>query len=154
MPVSTQVVTAVRTWLLADDQEAVGLISRLGDADAQVYGLLLQAVLSRAAGRRFAAGYNDGDVIRYVAKVRAGTDVRTQDLDLDPKAAEAVLRHALGKATPLDADAQTQMRALMALLTVMLSELALDESDLDSLLAEARAHTDRWLAQSTPDGGT
>jgi len=150
MPVSNQVVAAAKALLLGNSEESAVLTLRLSDADAQVYGLLLQAVLSLAAGRRFVSGYNDGDVIRYVAKVRAGTDARIQDLDLAPKAAEAVLRHALGKPTPLETDAQTQMRALMALLTVVLDDLELEEPGLDALLAEGRVHADRWLSNSPP----
>lgn len=151
MPVSEQVVAAVRA-LLVDDDHAVKLAARLNDSDAHVYGLLLQAVLSLAAGRRFASGYNDGDVIRYIAKVRLGTDVRAEDLGLDPKAAEAVLRHALGKETAFGDEAPTQMRAVMALLTVLLSELELDGPGLDSLLAEARQHANHWLSKSTAGG--
>lgn len=146
MPVTDQVMGAARAYLWDDLQEATALTSRLSDADAHAYALLLQAILSLAAGRRFASGYNDGDVIRYVAKVRTGTDVRTEDLELDPKTAEAVLRHALGTVTPLETDAQTQMRAVMALLTVMLSELSLDESDIEEFLVEARKLTDQWMS--------
>lgn len=146
MPVSDQAMGAARAYLLGDIQTATAFASPLSDADAHAYALLLQAVLSLAAGRRFSSGYNDGDVIRYVAKVRTGTDVRTEDLGLDPKVAEAVLRHALGTATPLETDAQTQMRAVMALLTVVLSELSLNDSDIEEFLVEARKLTDQWMS--------
>lgn len=137
---------AAKAYFMGDDQGAAALTIRLSDADARAYALLLQAVLSLAARRRFAPDCNDGDVIRYVAKVRIGTDARTEDLDLDPKAAEAVLRHALGTPTPLEADAQTQMRAVMALLTVVLSELDLDESGIDEFLDGARKLAGRWMS--------
>lgn len=146
MPVTDQVMGAARAYLGDDLQKAAALTSRLSDADAHAYALLLQAVLSLAAGRRFAPGYNDGDVIRYVAGVRTGTDSRAEDLDLDPKAAEAVLRHALGRATLLETDAETQMRAVMALLTVVLSELSLDEPGLEALLGEAGKLADQWMS--------
>lgn len=154
MPVSDQVALATRALLLGNDQETVAITSGLGDAEMSAYDALLQAVLSLAAGQRFASGYTDGDVIRYVARVRAGTAVRAQDLDLDPTATEAVLRGSLGQPTPAVSDSQTRMRAILALLTTVMSELELNEPDIGSLLAKARALADGWLVQSAArDGG-
>ncbi|MBO0803006.1 MAG: hypothetical protein J2P25_08025 [Nocardiopsaceae bacterium] len=138
--------TAVRALLMADDDLGASAISRLGDADMQAYDALLQAVLAVAAGQRFADGYTEGDVIRYVARVRAGTDVRTEDMDLDPKTGEAMLGHALGKPAPHDPGPQIRLRASLALLTVILGDLKLSEPALDALLTDARTIADRWLA--------
>lgn len=150
MPVSGQAEATVRAWLLGNDQEAVSLTTQMTDSDMQAYDALLQALLSLAAGRRFASGYTDADVIRYVARVRAGTDVRAEDLELDPKATETVLRHALGQPTIPDADSQTRIRAVLALLTAILSELRLTEFDLGSLFAEAQYLVDGWFTEPSP----
>jgi hypothetical protein len=148
MPVSDQAVMAAWALLLGDTQEAAALIEKLGDADMLAYELLLQAVLSLVAGQRFAPSYADGDVIRFIARIRAGTDVRIQDLNLDPKAAEAVLRQALGQPVSVVKDGQSRMRAIVALLTTMLDESSLTQVDLDPLLAKARELADGWLLET------
>lgn len=150
MRVSEQVAAAAKAWLLDDIPWATALLSQMSDADARAYALLLQAALSLAAGRLFASGYTDGEVIRYVAKVRAGNTVRLTDLDLDPKAAEAVLRHALGKPGASEMGAQTHMQALMALLTVVLDDLDLGEAGVSFLVADAKAQAERWLSDPAP----
>lgn len=147
MSVTDQAGEVARAMLLGNDQEAISLTARMTDSDLRAYDALLQALLSLAAGRRFASGYSDADVIRYVARVRAGTDVRAEDLELHPTAAETVLRHALGQPTMPDADPEMRIRAVLALLTTMLSELELTEFDLGSLFAEAQALLDSWFTE-------
>jgi hypothetical protein len=129
-----------------DEQDAITTVSRLTDADMPGYEMLTQAVLAQAVARRFASGYTDGDVVRFVARARAGTPVRDEDMALDPLAAETTLRRALGQDVPAVKDPMTRNRCVMALLTITISELELEEQGAGALLAEARARADQWLS--------
>src|SRR6516162_7028352 len=100
MAVTEGEVAALRALLLGDEQDYLPLTARLTDDEMRSYELLLQATLALAATRRFAAGFSDAGLIRYVARVRAGTAERAEDMALDPLATEAVLRHALGQDAP------------------------------------------------------
>jgi hypothetical protein len=119
----------------------------LTDADMPAYEFLLQAALALAATRRFTPGYSGGDLIKYVARIRAGTADRAEDMDLDPLATEATLRRALGQPAAGVMDPWARLRSTVALLTVLFSDLALGESRVNALLTEARGLADRWLSQ-------
>jgi integrase len=97
MQVSDRQATALRALLAGTGQEAASAAARLTDEDMRAYELLLQASLTLTSRQRFASGYTSGDVIRCIARVRAGTPARSEDMDLDPLAAEALLRRALGQ---------------------------------------------------------
>jgi hypothetical protein len=144
MAVTDEELAALRALLLGGEQDYLPLTARLTDDDMWPYELLLQATLALAATRRFAAGFTEGNLIRYVARVRAGTAERAEDMALDPLAAEAVLRRALGQDAPYVTDPWTRLRSVVALLTVLFGDLALAESSVDGLLAEARTLADRW----------
>jgi hypothetical protein len=100
-----------------------------------------------AATRRFTPGYSGRDLIRYVARIRAGTADRAGDMDLDPLATEAVFRRALGRSVPSVTDPWMRLRSTVALLTVLFSDLDLGGSHVDALLTEARGLADQWLSQ-------
>jgi hypothetical protein len=148
MPVTDQHVAALRALILDDERRFIPLTAQLTDDDMLAYELLLRAALALAAARRFASGFSHGDLIRYVARLRAGTADRAEDMDLDPLAAEATLRRALGQPAPAVSDPRTRLRSTVALLTVVVGDLALGESRADALLVEARILANRWLAES------
>lgn len=150
MRVSDQQMAAVRALIVGDEHDFVPLTAGLADTDMHPYQLLLDAALALAAARRFGSGFTEGELIRYVARVRAGTAERAEDTDLDPLATEATLRRALGQPAPHIEDPWTRLRSVVALLTVLVSDLALDQAGMDGLLAEARALADRWLTESVP----
>jgi hypothetical protein len=147
MPVTEQQLAAVRALILGDSSDFIRVGGQLTDADMYGYELLLQASLSVAARRRFSSGYSDGDLIRYVARIRAGTGNRAEDMDLDPLATETTLRHALAQPVPYIHDPVTRLRSSMALLTVLVSDLGLEESGVDHLLGAARPLAERWHSE-------
>jgi hypothetical protein len=138
MQVTAQQLAAVRALMLGDSPGFIRLGQHLTDTDMNACELLLQATLSVAASRRFSPGCSDGDLIRYVARIRAGTADRAQDLDLDPLATETTLRHALGQPVSYLKDPPTRLRSSMALLAVLASDLGLKEPGIDDVLTEAR----------------
>lgn len=139
---------AARALIAGDEHDFVRLTTRLADADMYPYQLLLEAALALTATRRFGS-FTDGELIRYVARIRAGTPGRAEDMDLDPLAAEAALRRALGQPAPGDGDPWMRLRSVVALLGVLVSDLELDEAGVDGILAEARTLADRWIAEQS-----
>lgn len=147
MPVADQQLSALRAQIAGDEQRFCRARTQLADADMQSYELLLQTVLSLAAGRRFASGYSASDVIQYAARVRAGTGERDEDMALDPRSAEATLRYALGQTVEYVKDPYTRLRCALALLTTLLIDLDLHDDEVDALLSDATSLANRWLAE-------
>jgi hypothetical protein len=133
----------LRALLAEPQQETLDRARQLTDADMPAFEALLEVAVSVAASQRFAAGYTDGDVIRYVTRIRAGTGLRDEDMALDPAATEATLRRALGKPVPAVTDPWARLRASVALLTVLASDLDLDEPAVEALLSRARTILDQ-----------
>jgi hypothetical protein len=138
MLVTDQAFQVLRALLAEPEQETLNRARQLADADMPAFEALLETAVSVAACQRFAAGYTDGDVIRYVARIRAGTSFRDEDMALDPMATEATLRRALGKPVPAITDPWARLRANVALITVLASDLDLDDPAAEALLAQAR----------------
>ena len=128
---------AARALIAGDEHDFVRLTTRLADADKYPKQLLQEAALTLIATRRFGS-FTDGELIRYVARIRAGAPGRAEDMDLDPLAAEAALRRALGQPAPGTGDPWMRLRTVVALLRVLVSDLELDEAGVDGILAEAR----------------
>jgi hypothetical protein len=139
MQVTDQAFQLLRALLAEPEQEVLNRARRLTDADMPAFEALLEIAVSVAACQRFAAGYTDADVIKYVARIRAGTGYRDEDMALDPAPTEATLRRALGKTVPAVTDHWARIRARVALLTVLASDLDLDERAVEALLAQAQA---------------
>jgi hypothetical protein len=98
------------------------------------------------ARREFSMGSASEDVVRFVAWIRV--NMLPDDLgDLDPVAAEATLRFALGEDVPLPPDPETCFRTTILLLGILAYDEHADDAKLDRLLAEARSLADRWLAR-------
>jgi hypothetical protein len=94
--------------------------------------------LTLAARRRFAPIYTAGDVIRFVAEVRAAMGD-----EVDPLTAQRIPRGVLGEL--LDEDAKAL--AVPAVLLVLVGQEKLPGEDLEALLAEARVMANRMLAE-------
>ena len=143
MQETDQAFQVLRALLAEPEQETLNRAAQLTDADMPAFEALLEIAVSVAACQRFAAGYIDGDVIKYVARIRAGAGWRDEDMALDPVATEATLRRALGKPRPAVTDAWARIRANVALLTVLASDLDLDEAGVQALLYQSRAIVDQ-----------
>jgi hypothetical protein len=143
MLVTDHAFQVLRALLAEPEQETLNRARQLTDGDMPAFEALLEIAVSVAACQRFAAGYTDGDVIRYVARIRAGTSFRDEDMALDPVTTEATLRRALGKPVPAVTDPWGRIRASVALLTVLASDLDLDELAAEALLSQSRAIVDQ-----------
>lgn len=145
MSVSDQQESVLRALLAGDTREAGELTAAIPPEENPALLLLLQAGLVLTAHRYFAPAYDSGDVVRYVARLRAGL---LSGRDLDPRSAETVLRRALGEPVKGPADDRAWVPAVPALLTVLASDLPLSGSERDEALREATALALRW--QSVP----
>ena len=68
------------------------------------------------------------------------------DYDLDPVAAENILRYFLGATeTPLP-DSETRLRTVISLLDALADTELSSDADTDTFLAEARKLADHWAA--------
>jgi hypothetical protein len=148
MLVGDQAFQLLRALLAEPEQETLTRARQLTDTDMPAFEALLEIAVSVAACQQFAEGYTDGDVIKYVARIRAGTSFRDEDMALDPAATEATLRRALGKAVPAVTDPWDRIRANIALLTVLATDLELDKPATETLLTQAQAIVDQPSARA------
>jgi hypothetical protein len=97
-----------------------------------------------ATRHRFAPKWTVSQVIKYVAAARArwGKDAE----DIDPRAAEIMLRRALDDDAPADLDETVKGRAQIFLLGELIPEEQFDNAELDEFLAKARMLADNWLS--------
>ena len=153
MQVAGQPFQVLHALLVEPQEELPDATRQLTDADMPAFEALLQVAVSVAGCQQFAAGYTDGDVIRYVARMRAGTGYRDEDMALDPAATEATLRRALGKPVPVVTDPWARLRANMALLTVLAADLELDEPAAEALLVRAQAIAEQSFRRGQGDAG-
>lgn len=107
---------------------------------------LVYAAFVIAARQEFSPTWAHGDVIRFVARVRAQRI--GQPDPLDPLAAERQLRSALGETMTGDrASAEAQAGAQIILLEALTQSQNLDESERASLLNQAREVANAMLAR-------
>jgi hypothetical protein len=129
--VSSLQVAAVRALVLNDVDEHIRLLTEIdGDGSVDEYGLFYKVVFAMAAHRRFGSEAKRGDVIRFVAQVRAN---RPRDaVDLDIVTAERVLYATLGDQGALEQLTDEDSALIAPLLIELGGGLPVDE-----LLAEA-----------------
>ena len=142
-----QGVAALRAFLTGDDdtfgQLSAHLQSRDGPGSGDTYAAMQAMTLTLAARRRFGPAYTPGEVIRFVAQVRAvlGDEV-------DPLTAERVLRGVLGDPVSAEGlDEHAKALAVPALLLVLVGQEKLPGEDLETLLAQARVMANHLLAE-------
>src|SRR5690554_3982902 len=88
--------SALRAVLVGDLEEFERLVPTVGAGyDALFAGAFVEAVV-----RRFGRTRSKADIVRYVAAVRAGRS--GEPPDLDPMAAERLLRAALGEVSAIE----------------------------------------------------
>jgi hypothetical protein len=122
------------------------LVARIKASGTAGFEVLALAAFTVAARRHFApsTAWSPADVIRYVARVRS--DSAEMAAQLNAVAAENQLRIALGQKVPAHPDMAARGKAQMFLLDTL--TVGYTGSDLDSLLAEARAMADQMIAAS------
>lgn len=102
--------------------------------------MLVAATFTELVERRFGETRLHSDVVRYVAEVRA----RPSASELGPRAAEGVLRAALGDTTAIaDLDAESQAWSQFILVSELFDDENLDTRRIDVLMARAKARAEQ-----------
>ncbi|MGH3739757.1 MAG: hypothetical protein ACRDT1_00285 [Micromonosporaceae bacterium] len=115
--------------------------------DDEGCGEFLGSCFFLAAVRRFDPDDAVVDIIRFVANTRIVYDLTGRDID--PTAAERLIRTALGEHDPLeDLDAHKVRKLEIVLVHKLLIDEDLDDEGLDDLLHDAELLAQRWRAQS------
>lgn len=147
MNVRDDEVAALRAILTKDAETAARFLSAFEDGNyINGFSALVSLAFVMAARMRFAAGYADADVIRYVARVRAEYD--EPDAPIDTRVAEKLLLDALDGNRPADFDPTSTAKGVAqpALLAALVDDAQMDTAELDDFLANARRLADQWLA--------
>jgi hypothetical protein len=150
MRVTNVQVAALRAFLMRDPAAAVQLTTQLGDDGIGGYLYLAEAALSVVAGWRFSPRFTSADLVRYVASVRVSRMADGAGYDLDPAAAENVLRYFLGSADVSLPDPEVRLRTVVALLDTLATSQLSSEPEVDALLTEAWELADQWTAHDQP----
>ena len=144
MAVTDDQVAALRALLVDDMDLHRQLFSALDRAEARTgYPALVTAAFGEAIERRFGANRDPGEIVRFVADVRARSDQLSSEID--PDVAERTILSALGKGSVQGLDRDAVTRAKLVLLTGVVADERLDGARLDAFLASARKLADQLI---------
>ncbi|HEY0541924.1 MAG TPA: hypothetical protein VGD53_26390 [Actinoallomurus sp.] len=144
MALSDEHVAALRGFLAFEPDEGVRLTGRLAQTDdLQSYGVLIYAAFVTAVRRRFSPTWTVPEVIGFVASVRAR--LLGDEIEIDPRAAELLMRRALGDSVTGDLDDETKARAQILVLAELIADEQLNASGLDQFMGQARALADQLV---------
>jgi hypothetical protein len=149
MPVTDLEMVMLRAHIVGEDEEAQRAFDQQVMTSGDLSGLawLVRAAFVIAARQKFAAGWNQAGVIRYVGRVRALLSERPGLLD--PRVAEDELASALGGQAPTARAVGAVAAARLFLLDALIASLNLDDEAIDDLLGEARDSANRMLTGMT-----
>lgn len=138
MTVTDDQVAALRAQLAGDYDAHRRLLAALDSQGALAgYTALVTAAFVEAVDRRFRAGQrDDAAVAEFIGGIRARFP--GADNEIDPSAAERVIRKALGRGSISDLDGPAIRRTERLLLPLMVADEELHDEELDRLLASAR----------------
>jgi hypothetical protein len=144
MRVTDKQAATLRAHLAGDFAAYERLFADLdGNADGQEYSALLTAAFHNAVDLRFTRDSPLGEVIEFIASVRARSG-QLRDA-VDPHAAERILVAAVGGDHIRDLDPAKSNMLKMILLTSLIADMHLNETGVDELVAKARALADELL---------
>jgi hypothetical protein len=135
---------------LAADQESFDRLSADPDfLDGGGFLILMAAAFVAATQRRFPPGWSGGDVVRFVARLRARD--RGAHEDLSATAAEQMLLSVL-RGEPASDQSDDFMKGYVQV--TLLAELVRDlsEQELTAVLDQAREQADAWLVRAGEHG--
>lgn len=147
MPVTDDEVAALRAFL-SGDLDLYHQIRRGLDHSAATRAsdsAPVAAAFFEAVDRRFGDSGTAADVISYVADVRARSGEVAEQVD--PQAAERLIRAVMTDETIADIDTETKGRVFIVFLGALISDEQLDDDGLDAFLAQARKTADGFLSQ-------
>jgi|SRR5690606_2051753 hypothetical protein len=147
MRVTDDQVATLRAQLKGNLTEHRRLLRELDPDEANVgYAALIAAAFIEAAERRFIRNgktADESEVIEFVARVRE-TDDEMPEI-INPELAESMILHLLEKGTTIEADENTKLGHQIVLLTFMIGEEKLNESELEEFLSSARSLADELI---------
>lgn len=145
MAVSDEQVMTMRAMLAGDFVQHRRMFEQLEQADRLAgYEALLAAAFLEAVDRRFGEGYAFSDVIQYVADARARyNEIGT---GFDPRAAERLIRAALGDGSAEDLGDQTLAEIQVLLLGDLITSKHLGDAELDQFMNDVRNLADESLS--------
>lgn len=138
MPATDEQIAALHAQLSGSHDEHRRIIAELDSRGALAgYTAVVTAAFIEAVDRRFGPhGVDDAAVIEFVGEVRSRFP--GADEEIDPLAAERVVRKALGRGSISDLDGATIRRIEALLLPVLVADEHLDDQGLNQFLAAAR----------------
>jgi hypothetical protein len=142
--VSDTQAAALRASMMLNAHEARELRARLTEGgELGGFSELVYMAFVLAMRRRFAPTWTRAEIVRYLGSIRT---TGSSGGDIDPLAAETLIRRALGDDVPLAGDTEQQAAAQAILLLCVIADLELNASDVDLLVSEARKLADGRLA--------
>jgi hypothetical protein len=144
VPVTDEQTEALRAFMSFDPSSERLTRDLAGSGRLDGFGALAHAAFVIAVRRRFAPSWTSAQVVGFTAQLRNA--LRPRGIDLDPKAAEILIRQALGDPVTSEHDDKTQARATTLILIALVADEQLDDNGLDLFMAEARALADARLA--------
>jgi hypothetical protein len=141
VPVTDHQTATLRAMLAGDFAEHDRL---RGHLDWDGYRALIAAGFFRAAQHRFPPDTTDAAIIEFVGSARARSDRIAEQLD--PHAAESLIRAVLGRTADASLDHETAVTAQMILLAALIADARPDSAGLDQFLADARDLADEWMS--------
>lgn len=144
MTVPDEQIATLHAFLATDPDRAEQLTRNLiENGDVTGYGELVHAAFVAAVRRRFSSIWSIPEVIRVVAATR--TELLQDNIDIDPRTAETLIRWALGDSIAIRLDEEARARAQIFLLLQFIQDEELDDARLDAFLVRARSLADQLV---------
>ncbi|MEU4528029.1 hypothetical protein AB0F49_07355 [Micromonospora ureilytica] len=138
---SPEMVDYIRTMVRGDHEANDRVEARLDQLGWDGFPTLLGAVFYFAVNRRFDERTPPGEIMRFVADMRATTPPGAPEIDAN--SAETLIRAAVDPDIETAIDPQMAGRIQGLVILTILGDNAVDDDDLDALLAEAVALAER-----------
>ncbi|MFI7660904.1 hypothetical protein ACIBTW_18685 [Micromonospora parva] len=132
---SPEMVDYIRTMIRGDHEANDRVEARLDELGWDGFPTLLGAVFYFAVNRRFDEQTAPGEIVRFVADMRASAPVGTPEIDAN--AAERLIRAALNPDIETNIDPAMAGRVQGLVILRILGHGATPDEELDALLAEA-----------------
>ncbi|MGC4768616.1 hypothetical protein ACLQ25_06460 [Micromonospora sp. DT44] len=132
---SPEMVDYIRTMIRGDHEANDRVEARLDELGWDGFPTLLGAVFYFAVNRRFDEQTSPGEIVRFVADMRASTPAGTPEIDAN--AAERLIRAAVNPDIETDIDPEMAGRVQGLVILRILGHGATSDEDLDALLAAA-----------------
>lgn len=144
MAVTDEQMAVLRAHLAGDFAEYRRLWDQLDREAAKTgYPSLIAAAFFKAVDQRFDKDHTDvADVVEFVANVRARFDETGEGVN--PRAAEAMILTVLGRDADSDFDDGDVIEAQLTVLTALILDEELTNSELDKFMADARKVAEQW----------